>query len=111
MRGLRGPKVAWALAVACERFGVSPDDLRPGPNSRSCMLARSLAVCLLRARWHWSWEEIGRALGITNSTAIHAFRRQWGTAEQRLVWDAYLAGLPPLSPVQLGIVEAKQPRE
>jgi len=89
----RTPEVMSAVAIAAHHFGVRPDwVLQRGRLARPWCLARQLSVCLLRARCGWSWTEIGRALGIEHTTALHAFRRPWGPAEHGLVFAAYQRG-------------------
>jgi len=83
------------VAVAAEHFRVTVADVLSRDRHTPVSLARALSVCLLRARYRWSFPEIANALGIDHSSAIHAFRHRWGPAEHALVFGAYQLGRHP----------------
>jgi len=85
----------WATTTAASHFAAPRGLIFGRTKGRGVSLARQLSVCLLRARYSWSFEEISIALGINSASAIHAFRHRWGTAEHALVFEAYQLGRNP----------------
>jgi non-canonical (house-cleaning) NTP pyrophosphatase len=93
IRGLRSIALESALVLACDHWRVLVSDVLSGSKRRPVSGARTLAVCVLRARNRWSYTEIAHALGISAASCRQAFWRPMSATEQDVVFRAYQAGL------------------
>lgn len=63
------------LQAVCERFGLTTQDILGEQRSREVLMARQIAMYLLRERAHLSLQQIGQMFGKNHSTVLHAYNR------------------------------------
>lgn len=68
-------EIVWSLyREAAEMFAVEPAELGTRSRSQSVARARMVAIGIARARYGWSFPELGKAFGRDHSTCMHAVK-------------------------------------
>ena len=63
------------LQAVCQRFGISIQDILGKQRSREVLMARQIAMYLLREKTGLSLQQIGQMFGKNHSTVLHAYNR------------------------------------
>lgn len=63
------------LQAVCQRFGVTTQDILGDQRSREVLMARQVAMYLLRERAQLPLQQIGQMFGKNHSTVLHAYNR------------------------------------
>lgn len=63
------------LQAVCQRFGLTTQDILGEQRSREVLMARQIAMYLLRERAHLPLQQIGQMFGKNHSTVLHAYNR------------------------------------
>ena len=63
------------LQAVCQRFGLTTQDILGDQRSREVLMARQIAMYLLRERAQLPLQQIGQMFGKNHSTVLHAYNR------------------------------------
>jgi chromosomal replication initiator protein len=63
------------LQAVCQRFGLSTQDILGDQRSREVLMARQVAMYLLREKAQLPLQQIGQMFGKNHSTVLHAYNR------------------------------------
>lgn len=63
------------VTEAAHRFAVTVDAVLGRGRTKSVVAARQWAMCECRARYSWSYPELGRVFKRDHATVMHAVRR------------------------------------
>ena len=64
-----GPRIGDIIALAADRFAITPADILGRSRARRHVLARHAVSYALRRRWHMSYPQIARAVGCSDHTS------------------------------------------
>jgi len=63
------------LQAVCQRFGLTTQDILGDQRSREVLMARQIAMYLLREKAQLPLQQIGQMFGKNHSTVLHAYNR------------------------------------
>lgn len=63
------------LQAVCQRFGLTTQDILGDQRSKEVLMARQIAMYLLRERAQLPLQQIGQMFGKNHSTVLHAYNR------------------------------------
>lgn len=63
------------LQAVCQRFGVTTQDILGDQRNREVLMARQIAMYLLREKAQLPLQQIGQMFGKNHSTVLHAYNR------------------------------------
>lgn len=63
------------LQAVCQRFGLTTQDILGDQRSREVLMARQIAMYLLREKARLPLQQIGQMFGKNHSTVLHAYNR------------------------------------
>lgn len=69
------PSEQAVLQAVCQRFGLSTQDILGDQRSREVLMARQIAMYLLREKAQLPLQQIGQMFGKNHSTVLHAYNR------------------------------------
>ncbi|GIV14677.1 MAG: chromosomal replication initiator protein DnaA [Armatimonadota bacterium] len=69
------PSEQAVLQAVCQRFGLTTQDILGDQRSREVLMARQIAMYLLREKAQLPLQQIGQMFGKNHSTVLHAYNR------------------------------------
>lgn len=69
------PSEQAVLQAVCQRFGLTTQDILGDQRSREVLMARQIAMYLLREKARLPLQQIGQMFGKNHSTVLHAYNR------------------------------------